>query len=105
MDAHGDELTLWTTDGSTVQRTEAEWALIAGYVRHAATKLGPDLPMCLPGEPQQCGRSAQQHVLAWSAELKARAHRLIETSAPSVHTAAAFAGPLYKDRLAALRDA
>lgn len=103
MDPHGDELTLWTTGTPMVQRTEDEWALRAGWVRHAANKLGPDLPLCLPGEPQECGRSAQQHALAWAAEVKARAHRFIEVNAPTAHTATAFAGDLYKERLAALR--
>ncbi|CAM5682838.1 hypothetical protein SAVIM338S_07387 [Streptomyces avidinii] len=106
MDAHGDGMTRWpAAPGRAVERTEAQWALIAGQVRHAANKLGSPLPLCLPGEPRQCGRTAQQHALAWSAELKARAHHLIESSAPSEEAAAWVAGPLFKERLVALRAA
>ncbi|MER0242166.1 hypothetical protein AAHZ94_09040 [Streptomyces sp. HSW2009] len=105
MDDHGDDFGEWGTDtnANAVQRTEEDWATIAEYIRHAANKLGPTLPLCLPGEPQECGRSAQQHVLAWSAHLKARAHHLIEQSAPSEERAAHVAGPLYVRRLAQLR--
>ncbi|MFW6691598.1 hypothetical protein [Streptomyces sp. MAR4 CNX-425] len=106
MDDHGDDFGAWTEADANgpVQRTDEQWALIAGYVRHAANKLGDDLPVCLPGEPKECGRPAQQHVLAWAAELKARAHHLIETSAPSEEHAAHAAGPLYRRRLEELRE-
>jgi hypothetical protein len=102
VDDHGDDFGRWGTEGAVgaVQRTEEEWATIAGYIRHAANKIGPALPPCIPGEPQDCGRTAQQHVLAWSAHLKAVAHHLIEQSAPSQARAAHAAGPLYQRRLA-----
>ncbi|WP_433891095.1 hypothetical protein [Streptomyces sp. CA-111067] len=105
MDDHGDDFGRWGTDGNAtaMRRSEEDWARIAGYIRHAANKVGPALPLCLPGEPQECGRSAQQHVLAWSAHLKAVAHHLIEESAPSEARAAHVAGPLYQRRLAELR--
>jgi hypothetical protein len=106
MDDHGDDFQPWgweSTD-SAVQRTDEEWAAIARYVRHAANKLGPQLPLCLPGEPQECGRTAQQHVLAWSAHLKAVAHHLMELSTPSEARGAFAAGPLYQRRLAELRE-
>lgn len=64
---------------------------------------GPALPHCLPGEPQECGRTAQQHVLAWSAAVKAAAHHLIEQASPTPARAAHVAGPLYQRRLAELR--
>lgn len=104
MDDHGDDFGRWFQEGQVgVQRTEEQWLTIARYVRHAANKLSPDLPLCLPGEPQECGRTAQQHVLAWSAHLKAVAHHLIEEAAPSPARAAHVAGPLYQRRLAELR--
>jgi hypothetical protein len=105
MDDHGDDFGRWGSEGATgaVQRSEEEWATVAGYIRHAANKVGPPLPLCLPGEPQECGRSAQQHVLAWAAHLKAVAHHVIEESAPSQARAAHVAGPLYQRRLAELR--
>ncbi|ARX84221.1 hypothetical protein SMD44_03659 [Streptomyces alboflavus] len=105
MDDHGDGFGRWgvETSHAAVQRSEEEWTVIAGYIRHAANKVGPDLPLCLPGEPQECGRTAQQHVLAWAAHLKAVAHHLIEQSAPSEARAAHVAGPLYQQRLAQLR--
>jgi hypothetical protein len=105
MDDHGDDFGRWDADrgAGAVQRTEEEWVRVAGYIRHAANKVGPTLPLCLPGEPQECGRSAQQHVLAWSAHLKAVAHHLIEQAAPSEARAAHVAGPLYQRRLAELR--
>ncbi|MFZ3473970.1 hypothetical protein ACODT3_06310 [Streptomyces sp. 4.24] len=104
MDPHGDHM-LGRPAPPGRERTEDQWALIAGQVRHAANKLGTALPLCMPGEPQQCGQSAQQHALAWAAELKARAHHLIEVYAPSVEAASYAAGPLYKERLDALRTA
>ncbi|MFJ1710018.1 hypothetical protein [Streptomyces sp. NPDC088260] len=103
MDDHGDDFGQWDTEASAVQRTEDEWTTIAGHVRHAANKIGPTLPLCLPGEPQECGRSAQQHVLAWAAHLKAAAHHVIEQTAPSEARAAYVAGPLYRRKLAGLR--
>ncbi|MEU6309926.1 hypothetical protein [Streptomyces sp. NPDC047014] len=104
MDPHGDHLLGWPAPPGG-QRTEEQWATLAGMVRHAANKLGQPLPLCLPGEPQQCGLSAQQHALAWSAEVKARAHHLIESAAPSAEAASYAAGQLYKERLTALRAA
>jgi hypothetical protein len=106
MDDHGDDFGPWGWEqtGNAVQRTEEEWASIARYVRHAANKLGPSLPLCLPGEPQQCGRTAQQHVIAWSAHLKAVAHHLIEQSTPSEARGAHAIGPLYQRRLSELRE-
>lgn len=103
MDDHGDDFGRWVAEGHAIQRTEEDWARIAGYIRHAANKVGPAMPLCLPGEPQECGRSAQQHVLAWAAHLKAAAHRLIEQAAPSQARAAHAAGPLYQRCLAELR--
>ncbi|MEV0035091.1 hypothetical protein [Streptomyces sp. NPDC050804] len=86
-------------------RTDEQWKRTAIYVRHAYNKLSVrDLPLCLPGEPQECGQSAQQHVLLWAADLKAAAHHLIEESAPSHDEAAYHAGPLYKDKLSVLRE-
>ncbi|ANW17311.1 hypothetical protein [Streptomyces clavuligerus] len=106
MDDHGDDFGRWDVEASlgAVQRSDEEWAVIAGYIRHAANKIGPTLPLCLPGEPQECGRTAQQHVLAWSAHLKAVAHHLIEQSAPSQARAAHVAGPLYQRQLTELRS-
>ncbi|WP_052865616.1 hypothetical protein [Streptomyces niger] len=106
MHDHGDDFGPWGSDGtaSAIQRTEEEWAAIARYVRHAANKIGPDLPLCLPGEPQECGRPAQQHVLAWSAHLKAAAHHLIEQATPSRERGAHAVGTLYQRRLTELRD-
>jgi hypothetical protein len=104
MHDHGDDFGRWQAeDAEAVRRTEDEWLTLARYVRHAANKVGPELPLCLPGEPEECGRSAQQHVLAWAAALKAAAHHIIEQSAPSKARAAHVAGPLYQRRLAELR--
>ncbi|MEU5424252.1 hypothetical protein AB0H73_01395 [Streptomyces olivoreticuli] len=104
-DDHGDDFSAWMGDVPTgaAHRTEDEWAVIAGYLRHAANKLGPALPLCLPGEPDECGRTAHQHVLAWAAAVKAAAQRIIEQSAPTPANAAYTAGPLYQRRLAELR--
>jgi hypothetical protein len=102
VDDHGDDFGTWVAGGAS-RRTEEEWVVIAGYIRHAANKVGPALPLCLPGEPQECGRSAEQHVLAWAAHLKAAAHHLIEQSATSEAQAAYAAGALYQRRLAELR--
>ncbi|WP_306320445.1 MULTISPECIES: hypothetical protein [unclassified Streptomyces] len=106
MHDHGDDFGPWDTDGnaSAPRRTDEEWAAIARYIRHAANKVGPELPLCLPGEPQQCGRTAQQHVLAWAAHLKAAAHHLIERAAPSRERGTHAAGPLYQRQLAELRE-
>ncbi|AZM93334.1 hypothetical protein D1J60_25520 [Streptomyces sp. W1SF4] len=102
MDPHGESFLGWPAPPGQ-ERTEAQWTAIAGQVRHAANKLGDPLPLCMPGEPQQCGRSAQQHALAWAAELKARSHHLIESYAPSAEAGTYAAGALYKERLEALR--
>ncbi len=105
MDDHGDDFGPWgwESGSSAVQHTDEEWATIARYVRHAANKLGPQLPLCLLGEPQECGRTSQQHVVAWSAHLKALAHHLIEQSTPSEARGAHAVGPMYQRRLAELR--
>ncbi|MET8975421.1 hypothetical protein ABZX85_07340 [Streptomyces sp. NPDC004539] len=105
MDDHGDDFGPWGWESVTtgVRRTEEEWAAIARHVRHAANKVGPQLPLCLPGEPRECGRPAQQHVIAWAAHLKAAAHHLIEESTPSGARGAHAAGPLYRRRLSELR--
>ncbi|MEV7466734.1 hypothetical protein AB0O20_09525 [Streptomyces kronopolitis] len=105
MDDHGDNFgrRLEEQHPGAVQRTEEEWKQIARHVRHAANKIGPALPLCLPGESQECGRTAQQHVLAWSAAVKAAAHHLIEQAAPTPARAAHVAGPLYQSRLTELR--
>ncbi|WP_327169581.1 hypothetical protein [Streptomyces subrutilus] len=102
MDPHGDHMLSWPAPPGE-ERSDEQWTAIAGQVRHAANKLGQPLPLCLPGEPRQCGRSAQQHALAWAAELKARAHHLIEGYAPSAEAASYAAGTLFKERLGALR--
>lgn len=106
MDDHGDDFGPWGWEdaANAVRRTDEEWALIAVYIRHAANKLGPQLPLCLPGEPQECGRPAQQHVLAWATHLKAVAHHLIEQSTPSEARGAHAVGTLYQRRLAELRE-
>ncbi|MFE2290064.1 hypothetical protein [Streptomyces sp. NPDC059452] len=106
MHDHGDDFGAWCGDlGSATQhRSEEEWLSVARYVRHSANKLLPEpLPLCLPGEPQQCGRAAQQHVLAWGAVLKAAAQRVIEDASPApAHTN--YAGDtLYHRSLAELR--
>lgn len=105
MHDHGDDFGPWGAEGSAnaIRRTEEEWAAIARYVRHAANKVGPPLPLCLPGEPQECGRTAQQHVLAWSAHLKAVAHHLIEQATPSEARGLHAAGTMYQRRLTELR--
>jgi hypothetical protein len=105
MDDHGDDFGPWGWESASnaPQRTEEEWLTVARYVRHAANKLGPELPLCLPGEPQECGRTAQQHVIAWAAHLKAVAHNLIERSTPSEARGVHAVGPLYQRRLADLR--
>ncbi|MCS0639065.1 hypothetical protein NX801_26165 [Streptomyces sp. LP05-1] len=104
---HGDDFDAWCGDigsAAAVRRGEEEWATVAGYVRHAANKLGPALPLCLPGEPQECGRSAQQHVLAWGAVLKARAQDVIDQAAPAPGYAAFAGGTLYQRHRAFLGD-
>lgn len=106
MDDHGDDFGPWgwETNGDPTRRTEDEWLTIARYVRHAANKLGPELPLCLPGEPQECGRTSQQHVIAWAAHLKAVSHHLIEQATPSEERGAHAIGPMYRRRLSALRE-
>lgn len=106
MEDHGDDFGPWgweTESSSPIHRTEEEWLTVARYIRHAANKLGPELPLCLPGEPQECGRPAQQHVIAWSAHLKALSHHLIEQATPSEARGAHAAGAMYQRRLAELR--
>ncbi|MBZ4319561.1 hypothetical protein [Streptomyces huiliensis] len=102
---HGDDFGAWIGNQHTApaHRTDEEWADVARYLRHAANKIGPALPLCLPGEPQECGRSAHQHVLAWGAAVKAAAQHVIESAAPAPAHAAYAGGPLYQRRLAELR--
>src|SRR5690242_17688330 len=102
MHDHGDDFAHWLKERPS-ERTEEQWLQIARYVRGAANKLRPGLPLCLPGEPQECGRSAQQHVLAWAAYLKAAAHHIIEDAAPSAAHAAHVAGPVCQRHLAEMR--
>ncbi|MFD4537558.1 hypothetical protein ACFWNL_29075 [Kitasatospora sp. NPDC058397] len=90
MDDHGDGIgqdwTPWPGDmanGWQPARTPDQWLDVARYVRHSANKIGDPLPLCLPGEPHECGRSAQQHAVVWGAVLKARAHHVIEMAAPT----------------------
>ncbi|MEU2867731.1 hypothetical protein ABZ769_00770 [Streptomyces olivoreticuli] len=104
---HGDDFGTWLgqTHGRAVERSDEQWLTIARYVRHAANKLSPtDVPLCLPGEPQECGRPAQQHVVAWAAQLKALAHNLIEEAAPTPAQVSFSSGPLYQRHLAELRQ-
>lgn len=105
MDDHGDHFGKWldSPNPAFVQRTEEQWEQIARYVRQAEGKIGPPLPLCLPGEPRECGRSPQQHVLAWAAAVKAAAQHIIEQAAPTPAEAAYTAGPLYQQRLLELR--
>ncbi|GGU78138.1 hypothetical protein ACFWGE_06130 [Streptomyces bacillaris] len=107
MHDHGDDFGAWCGDtgSATAHRTEEEWLDVARYVRHAANKLLPHpLPLCLPGEPQECGRAAQQHVLAWGAVLKAAAQHVIE-GASQTPAHVLYAGQtLYQRSLAEMRE-
>ncbi|MEV7844114.1 hypothetical protein AB0O50_09015 [Streptomyces cyaneofuscatus] len=106
MNDHGDDFNVWCGDtgSATAHRSEDAWLDIARYVRHAANKLLPHpLPLCLPGEPQQCGRAAQQHVLAWGAVLKAAAQHVIEDASPAPAHAHYSGHTLYQRSLAELR--
>ncbi|GEB54365.1 MULTISPECIES: hypothetical protein [Streptomyces] len=106
MHDHGDDFGAWCGDhGSTgAHRTEEEWLGVARYVRHAANKILPEpLPLCLPGEPQECGRTAQQHVMAWGAALKAGAQSVIEDAAPAPAHAAFAGSVLYQRSLDEMR--
>lgn len=106
MNDHGDDFNVWCGDtgSATAHRTEEEWLDVARYVRHAANKLLPyALPLCLPGEPQQCGRVAQQHVMAWAAVLKAAAQHVIEDASPAPAHAYYAGHTLYQRSLAELR--
>ncbi|MFJ2113230.1 MULTISPECIES: hypothetical protein [unclassified Streptomyces] len=86
-------------------RTEEEWLHIARYVRHAVNKIGPEhLPLCLPGEPRECGQNGYQHAMLWAAEMKAVAHHLIEEGAATHEEGTFFAKQVYQDRLSALRE-
>ncbi|MER7748301.1 hypothetical protein ABT013_23900 [Streptomyces bacillaris] len=107
MHDHGDDFGAWCGDmgSATAHRTEEEWLDVARYLRHAANKLLPQpLPLCLPGEPQQCGRAAQQHVLAWGAVLKAAAQHVIEDASPAPAHALYAGQTLYQRSLAELRE-
>ncbi|MER8234748.1 hypothetical protein [Streptomyces sp. NPDC094049] len=102
---HGDDFNAWCGESVTGPgRTEEQWLDRARFVRHAANKLLPaGLPLCLPGEPQQCGRSAQQHVLAWGAVLKAAAQLVIEDASPAPAYASYAGQTLYQRSLTQLR--
>ncbi|MER6365053.1 hypothetical protein [Kitasatospora sp. NPDC001527] len=105
MEDHGDNRAPWPGDMTNgwPARTADEWLDVARYVRHAANKVGPDLPLCLPGESHECGRSAQQHAVLWGAELKARAHHVIETAAPTQDYGMWAAKVLFRGKLDKLR--
>ncbi|GGZ28330.1 hypothetical protein GCM10010387_22210 [Streptomyces inusitatus] len=104
MDDHGDDLTTWLHgQGDPVERHEEEWERLAMYVRHAANKVGPHLPLCLPREPQECGRDGRQHALAWAAALKAAAQHIIETNTATPAESSYYSGQIYLRRLTALR--
>ncbi|GAA2239168.1 hypothetical protein GCM10010232_27610 [Streptomyces amakusaensis] len=104
MDDHGDDFTAWIEGHRpAVERAEEQWHRIAMYVRHAANKVGPTLPLCLAGEPQECGRDGRHHTLAWAAALKAAAQHVIETSADSPAETSYYSGQIYQRRLAVLR--
>lgn len=104
---HGDDFAAWCGDGGTVavHRADEDWAQIARFVRQAANKVGGPsaVPLCLPGEPQECGRAAREHVLAYAAALKAHAQRLIDTHAPAPAHAAYAGTVLYQRKLSELR--
>jgi hypothetical protein len=57
-----------------------EWAMEARAVRRALAAVGEIVPECLPGEPGDCGITAQNHHGVWSAMLKARAQLMIEAN-------------------------
>ncbi|WP_030372301.1 hypothetical protein [Streptomyces rimosus] len=102
---HGDDFGTWVDGHSGVRsHTPEQWLQLARFARQAANKLGEALPLCLPGEPRECGRDGKQHALAWAALVKARAHHLIETTAPTAAQAAFCTGPLYQRHLTELRE-
>ncbi|MBO1416457.1 hypothetical protein [Streptomyces sp. FH025] len=106
MDDHGDDWTPWPGDVANgwPASTPEQWLDRARYVRHAANKVGDPLPLCLPGEPNECGRSAQHHAVLWGAVLKARAHHIIEMAAPTQEYGAWAAKTLYRERVGELRQ-
>ncbi|WP_367123827.1 hypothetical protein [Streptomyces phytohabitans] len=106
MQEHGDDFDVWCAESGDVGgwRSDEEWLSVARFVRHAANKLlAEDLPLCLPGEPRQCGRPARQHVLAWGAVLKAAAQQVIEDASPSPAHSSYAGQTLYHRSLAELR--
>ncbi|MQS39889.1 hypothetical protein [Streptomyces katsurahamanus] len=104
MDDHGDDFTAWLHGhGNAVERTEEQWELFARYVRQGASKVGPPLPLCLSGEPQECGRGGRQHALAWAAALKAFSQHIIETNAATPAEISYYSGQVYQRRLVHLR--
>ncbi|WP_406113904.1 hypothetical protein [Kitasatospora purpeofusca] len=104
-DHYGDDWMPWPGDvpNGWPAKTPDQWLDVARYVRHAANKLGEYLPLCLPGEPNECGRSAQQHAVVWGADLKARAHHVIEMAVPTQEYGRWAAGTLFRGRLDELR--
>ncbi|MER7045811.1 hypothetical protein [Streptomyces jumonjinensis] len=103
-DDHGDDFTAWLHgQREPVKRTDEYWEQMARFMRQAASKAGPPLPLCLPGEPQECGRDGRQHTLAWAAALKAAAQHIIETNAATPAETSYYSGQLYQRRLVALR--
>ncbi|MFE5901117.1 hypothetical protein ACFQ67_27385 [Streptomyces sp. NPDC056488] len=105
MSDHGDDFNAWCGDSApAIHRTEDQWLTEARFIRHAANKLLPkDLPLCLPGEPGECGRGAQQHVLAWGAALKAAAQHVIENASPAPAYTYYAGQTLYQRSLSDLR--
>ncbi|MFD4400009.1 hypothetical protein [Kitasatospora sp. NPDC058397] len=105
-DHYGDDWTPWPGDAPNgwPARTETEWLDIARYVRHAANKVGDPLPLCLPGEPKECGRSARHHVVLWGAVLKARAHHVVEQASPTQEYGTWAARSLYRREVDQLRE-
>ncbi|MFF2543964.1 hypothetical protein ACFVUY_15515 [Kitasatospora sp. NPDC058063] len=106
MDDHGDDWAPWPGDlnNGWPARTADQWLDVARYVRHAANKIGDPLPLCLPGEPHACGRSAQHHAVLWGGVLKARAHHVIEMAAPTQEYGAWAAKTLYRVEVDKLRE-
>lgn len=52
--------------------TDASWAAVARDTREALRFLGHDIgPNCLPGEPEACGGTFTQHVVAHFAMIAA----------------------------------
>ncbi len=80
--------------------TEHNWAEVGRDARSALVLLGyPAMPECMPGEADPCGASAQLHVLAYLATLKAVAdHQLDHCGADP-----AVVSEIYRHTLAELQ--